>query len=99
MKKGAYLINVARGALVDDDALVAALDRGHLGGAVLDAFREEPVAAGNPLWGRPDVLALPHVTWSSTHMNDDMKWRFAALLQRWLEGDPPDHLVDLKAGY
>ena len=66
MKRGAYLVNVARGGLIDDDALVGALDRGHLGGAVLDAFRQEPVADGHPLWGRPDVLALPHVTWSSS---------------------------------
>jgi phosphoglycerate dehydrogenase-like enzyme len=99
MKRGAYLVNVARGGLVDDDALVAALDSGHLRGAVLDAFRQEPVPAGHPLWGRPDVLALPHVTWSSSHTLDDFKWRFAAQLRRWLGGDEPVDLVDLDAGY
>jgi phosphoglycerate dehydrogenase-like enzyme len=99
MKRGSYLVNVARGGLVDDDALVAALDSGHLGGAVLDAFRQEPVPSGHPLWGRPDVLALPHVTWSSSHTLDDFKWRFAAQLRTWLNGGVPADLVDLDAGY
>jgi phosphoglycerate dehydrogenase-like enzyme len=98
MKRGAFLINVARGGLVDDDALVEALERGHLRGAVLDAFRQEPVEPGHPLWGRPDVLALPHVTWSSTHMGDDMKDRFAAQLRRWLSGSTPENLVDVGEG-
>jgi phosphoglycerate dehydrogenase-like enzyme len=99
MKEGAYVVNVARGALIDDDALVAALERGHLGGAVLDAFREEPVPDGHRLWGRPDVLALPHVTWSSAHTLDDFKWRFAAQLRTWIGGGTPADLVDLDAGY
>jgi phosphoglycerate dehydrogenase-like enzyme len=99
MKRGACLVNVARGGLVDDDALVAALDRGQIGGAVLDAFRQEPVPAGHPLWGRPDVLALPHVTWSSAHALDAFKGRFAAQLRTWLDGGTPDDLVDLHAGY
>jgi len=99
MKAGATVINVARGALIDDDALIASLESGHLGGAVLDAFRQEPVADGHRLWGRSDVLALPHVTWSSDHTLDDFKWRFAAQLRRWLSGGAPADLVDLDAGY
>ena len=99
MKPGAWVINVARGGLIDDDALIAALDSGHLGGAVLDAFRDEPVPVGHPLWGRADVLALPHVTWSSDHTLDEFKWRFGAQLQRWLRGAAPADLVDLDAGY
>lgn len=99
MKRGAYLVNVARGGLIDDDALVHALESGRLGGAALDAFRQEPVPEGHPLWGRPDILALPHVTWSSTHTLDDFKWRFAAQLRTWLSGGTPADLVDLDAGY
>jgi phosphoglycerate dehydrogenase-like enzyme len=99
MKESAFLVNVARGGLVDDDALIAALENREIGGAVLDAFREEPIEAGHPLWGRPDILALPHVTWSSAHTLDDFKWRFAAQMTRWLAGEVPDDLVDLDAGY
>jgi phosphoglycerate dehydrogenase-like enzyme len=99
MKRGAYLVNVARGGLIDDDALIAALESGHLGGAVLDAFRQEPAPADHPLWGRADILALPHVTWSSAHTLDDFKWRFATQLRTWLAGDAPADLVDLDAGY
>jgi phosphoglycerate dehydrogenase-like enzyme len=99
MKKSTFLVNVARGGLVDDDALIVALENREIGGAVLDAFRQEPIEAGHPLWGRPDVLALPHVTWSSAHTLDDFKWRFAAQMGRWLAGDAPDDLVDLAAGY
>ncbi|HEY5251521.1 MAG TPA: D-2-hydroxyacid dehydrogenase [Acidimicrobiales bacterium] len=99
MKESAFLVNVARGGLVDDDALIAALENGQIGGAVLDAFRQEPIEEGHPLWGRPDILALPHVTWSSAHTLDDFKWRFGAQLQGWLRGETPDDLVDLDAGY
>jgi phosphoglycerate dehydrogenase-like enzyme len=99
MKRGACLVNVARGGLIDDVALVAALESGQIGSAVLDAFRQEPVPDGHPLWGRPDVLALPHVTWSSAHTLDDYKWRFAAQLRTWLSGGTPEDLVDLNAGY
>jgi len=96
---GAWIVNVARGGLIDHQALLAALDRGHLGGAVLDAFEVEPLPSEDPLWGRPDVLVLPHVTWSSSHTMDDFKTRFATQLGRWLAGEEPADLVDLGAGY
>jgi phosphoglycerate dehydrogenase-like enzyme len=99
MKPGAWLINVSRGAIVDEGALVAALDAGKLAGAVLDAHREEPLPATSPLWRRPDILVLPHVTWSSAHTLDDFIWRFAAQLRRFAGGQPPADLVDLDAGY
>jgi phosphoglycerate dehydrogenase-like enzyme len=99
MRSGAWVVNVARGALMDHDALVAALDAGAIGGAVLDAFEREPLPPDSPLWGRPDVLVLPHVTWSTSHTTGDFKTRFAAQLARWLAGDQPADLVDLGAGY
>jgi len=61
MKPGAIFINIARGAVVDETALVAALDRGHLRAAGLDVFRGEPISADNPLAGRDDIVALPHI--------------------------------------
>ncbi len=99
MKPGAWLVNVSRGAVVDERALLDALDNGRVAGAVLDAFSQEPLPSEHPLWRRPDVLVLPHVTWSSSHTFDDFTWRFAAQLRRFVGGLPPTDLVDLSAGY
>ncbi len=60
MKPSAYLINLARGGVVDEAALVAALDAGELAGAALDVFSQEPLPADNPLWDREDILITPH---------------------------------------
>jgi phosphoglycerate dehydrogenase-like enzyme len=99
MAPGTWVVNVARGGLIDDEALLGALDRGHLAGAVLDAFEQEPLPSEHALWGRPDVLVLPHATWSSSNTMDDFKTRFAMQLGRWLAGEEPADLVDLGAGY
>lgn len=60
MKKGAILANIARGAVVDEKALVKALEEGKLRGAVLDVFEEEPIGEENPLWGMEEVILTPH---------------------------------------
>ncbi|HYA68606.1 MAG TPA: NAD(P)-dependent oxidoreductase [Acidimicrobiales bacterium] len=99
LRPDCWLVNVARGGLVDDAALIAALDAGRLAGAVLDAFNREPLPSDDPLWGRPNVLILPHVTWSTAHTSDDFKARFAAQVARWVVGEPPADLVDLGTGY
>jgi D-3-phosphoglycerate dehydrogenase / 2-oxoglutarate reductase len=65
MKQGSYLVNCARGSLVDQDALVASLDGGHLAGAALDVTEPEPLPEGHPLLGRDDVIVTPHIA-SST---------------------------------
>ncbi len=99
LKPGAWLVNVARGALVDEDALVAALDGGRLGGAVLDAFTTEPLPPGHRLWGRDNVIVVPHFTWSSTRVLDRVEELFAAQLRRWAAGEPLANVVDPTAGY
>lgn len=63
MRHGAVLINTSRGALIDETALIAALDTGHLAGAGLDVFREEPLPETHPLFGHSDVVLTPHIAW------------------------------------
>jgi phosphoglycerate dehydrogenase-like enzyme len=63
MRRGSVLINTARGALVDETALIAALDAGHVAAAGLDVFDAEPVASDNPLLRRDDVVLTPHIAW------------------------------------
>jgi len=65
MPQGALLVNVSRGALIDDDALAASLDAGHLGGAALDVLATEPPSPGHPLVGRDDVVLTPHIAYFS----------------------------------
>jgi D-3-phosphoglycerate dehydrogenase len=94
MKRGAYLINAARGSLVDETALVQALDTGSLGGAGLDVFEKEPPPPDHPLLGRDNVITTPHVAGTNVASLDRM-WRDAiaqALLA--LRGERPPHLVN-----
>lgn len=98
-KRGAWLINIARGGLVDEAALAAALDAGQLAGALLDAFVTEPLPPASPLWGRDDVIVVPHHTWSSPRVTERMIARFRTELARVLEGKPPIRSVDYDAGY
>ncbi len=99
MKPTAWLVNVARGALVDEQALVAELDDERLGGAVLDAFVTEPLPAGHPLWGRGNVVVVPHHTWSSPRSAERAARLFAAELGRFAAGEPLENPIDLTAGY
>jgi D-3-phosphoglycerate dehydrogenase len=94
MKPGAILINAARGGLVDEAALLGALESGHLWGAGLDVFVSEPPAADHPLLARDDVVATPHIA-SATNAGKDRMWQ-AAIIQalQVLEGERPAHLVN-----
>jgi phosphoglycerate dehydrogenase-like enzyme len=99
MKPGAWLINVARGRLVDDRALVRALTEGHVGGAALDTFRDEPLPQASPLWDLPNVIVTPHTSWSSSRVLDRSIELFCDNLRRFRAGEPLRNVVDRAAGY
>lgn len=99
MKPGAWLVNVARGTLVDEDALVEALTSGRLGGAALDAFREEPLPVDHALWRLENVILSPHSSWRSTRLDARQAELFGDNLRRFVEGRTLRNVVQLDAGY
>ena len=99
VKPGAWLINVARGRLIDERALIRALREGGLGGAVLDTFREEPLPATSPFYDLPNVIVTPHTAWSSGRVLDRSVELFCENLRRFAKGDPLLNVVDPSAGY
>jgi glyoxylate/hydroxypyruvate reductase A len=94
---GAVVINPGRGPLIDDDALLAALDSGHLGHATLDVFRTEPLPAEHPYWAHPKVTVTPHIA-SETRAPSAARI-IAENIRRGEAGAPFLHLVDRDAGY
>jgi phosphoglycerate dehydrogenase-like enzyme len=99
MKPTGWLINVARGRLVDERALVAALNDGRIGGAVLDTFTEEPLAPTSPFYDLPNVIVTPHTSWSSGRVLDRSVELFCDNLRRYAAGEPLLNVVDPTAGY
>jgi phosphoglycerate dehydrogenase-like enzyme len=99
MKPGAHLYNIARGGLVDEPALIEALQRGHLGGAGLDVFEEEPLPASSPLWQLPNVILTPHVAGVTSRYFDRFAPLLAENLGRWLDGRPLKNRYDPTRGY
>lgn len=94
MKPDAYLVNVARGPIVDGEALLAALEAGEIGGACLDVFPEEPPSPSDPLRTHEDVLATPHVAWYSEEANAERRRSAAEAVRAALEGNRPEHVVN-----
>jgi phosphoglycerate dehydrogenase-like enzyme len=99
MKPGAWLINVARGRLVDERALLRALREGHIGGAILDTFRDEPLPPSSPFYDMDNVIVTPHTSWSSGRVLDRSVELFCANLRRYAAGQPLVNVVDPAAGY
>ena len=99
VKPGVHLVNIARGSLVDQDALRSALDAGRVACASLDVCDPEPLPAGHWLYRHPAVRLSPHISWSMPGSIDRLFDTFAANLRRYLDGDPLANRVDLQRGY
>jgi phosphoglycerate dehydrogenase-like enzyme len=97
---GAGVINIGRGGLIDQAALIAALRRGHLAGAVLDVFAQEPIPADDPIWDAPNLIITPHIS-----SDDPLRYNAATLavffdnLRAIAQGRVPPTLVDRVKGY
>ena len=98
-KPTAFLINVSRGALVDEAALVKALRDHKIAGAALDVFEEEPLSRWSPLWKMPQVLITPHTAFLTENVWQRHYEVFAANLKRFIAGQPLEDLIDKKRGY
>ena len=99
MPEHGWLINIARGRLIDELALRRALEAGSIGGAVLDVFNEEPLPPDSPLYATPNLIVTPHTSWSSDRVVERSINLFVENLQRFAAGQPLENLVDLEAGY
>ena len=99
MKRTAYLLNVARGTLVDESALAAALRAHTIAGAALDVTEEEPLPPESPLWKLDNVLITPHVSAVSTHLWQRQEELLVENLERWFDGRELLNRVDLHRGY
>jgi phosphoglycerate dehydrogenase-like enzyme len=100
MKPGAWLVNIARGDMIDDEALIAALNERRIGGAFLDPTNPEPLPAHHPLWDAPNCIITMHLSGrSQTKMFQRAGALFLKNLQAFREGTPLENVVDLAAGY
>src|SRR6266852_2004113 len=99
MKRGARLINVGRGSLLDEAALLRALESGALGGAALDVAEKEPLPAESPLWKAPNLMITPHTSAVSDRLWERETSLLMGLLERWFDGRELINRVDFARGY
>ena len=93
------MINIARGSLLDEAALIDALRRGHLGGAALDVTGMEPLPADSPLWRTPNLFITPHTSAISERLWNRETELFLKLLEEWFSGKEMSNRVDFARGY
>ena len=96
---GAFLINIGRGALVDELAMIESLQGGHVAGAALDVFATEPLPLDSPLWTMPNVLVSPHSASTSDRENGRLTELFCENLSRYLSGQPLQNVLDIERLY
>jgi phosphoglycerate dehydrogenase-like enzyme len=99
VKRGAFLVNIARGKLIDDEAVIEALRDGRLGGAALDVFSQEPLDASSPYWDMPNVIVTPHSSGALHDYWTPLVALFSENLRRFERGEPLLNVVDKIAGY
>lgn len=99
MREDAWLINIARGGIVDQPALIRALKEGWIAGAALDVFEEEPLPRDSPLWDMPNVIVTPHNSWSTPHLKQREAELFLDNLDRYLRDAPLRNVIDPDQGY
>ena len=97
LPRGAWVINAGRGPQLVDEDLIAALDSGHLAGAVLDVFRTEPLPPNHPFWPHPKIVLTPHIAASNNARYATL--RLAEQIARFERGEPMDDVVDQSRGY
>lgn len=99
LKPTAHVVNIARGAIVDEEALLEALQARRIAGAAIDAWWTEPLPPASQWWRLPNVVVTPHVSHSSPHLRERTLALFLENLRRWKSGGPLLNVVDLEAGY
>ncbi|MEE8370037.1 MAG: D-2-hydroxyacid dehydrogenase [Dehalococcoidia bacterium] len=99
MRPSAVIINIARGAIIDEAALVRALKESWLAGAALDVFEQEPLPAESELWGLENVIVTPHVSGGTPRYMELAMGVFSENLRRYLAGEPLRNVVDVERGY
>ncbi|HEY8815629.1 MAG TPA: D-2-hydroxyacid dehydrogenase [Candidatus Dormibacteraeota bacterium] len=99
LPKGAWVANIARGGLIDQGALIAALKSGHLGGAYLDVTDPEPLPPDSELWSLPNAIITPHASWATEHLMERAAEIFVDNFDRYLRGAELRNVVDMEAGY
>ncbi|MGV9756079.1 D-2-hydroxyacid dehydrogenase [Streptomyces tricolor] len=99
MQPSAFFVNVGRGGLVDEEALVHALSRRWIAGAALDVFAAEPLPADSPLWELPGLIVSPHMSGDTVGWRDELGAQFVELYERWAAGRSLRNVVDKTRGY
>ena len=99
MQPSARFVNVGRGQLVVEDALVAALKKRWIAGAALDVFDREPLTPDSPLWDVPGLIVSPHMSGDTVGWRDRLGEQFVELFELWVAGKPLPNVVDKKRGY
>jgi phosphoglycerate dehydrogenase-like enzyme len=99
MPPRAWLINVSRGSMIVESALIEALRLGRIAGAALDVFQQEPLPTDSPLWDLPNVLVTPHNSASSPRQDERTLDLFVENFRRWVDGAPLLNVVDIRRGY